>query len=1377
MKPILFEDIKFDSKWKYENSKTKSYFKSGVIPGVLIYNTVGGEFELVDSEEGIKILAQAYNAGGFNDGDYIHVLDVTNLTKASYKARQFFLNSIKQLNIKNNTRPKVTYICATRYWLRAIILFAEKFLNQNFVLVSNVAEAFKKIKKAENLSEISKNTKNDNETVTISKSEINKIIELTSSKVWGITDSEEEQDLIPKGSPLNQLYHSIKIMTSDLEETRNSEKLISEEKNKSLLQQKLLANISLEFTKLGKFQDNMNNALRLIGEFTKVSRIYIFKDIDNGKLAKNTYEWCNANVKPLIDSNSIISYQSVPSFKKRLKEKGSFFSEKINKLPQDLKDIIEPRENKSILIFPIYINRKFFGFIGFDECEKNRKWEESEIEFLGTITNIISTVIERRKTEMALKESEEQHRAIIESTSEGCWAIDSNNITIDVNDSLCKMLGYTREEMIGKSPLEFVDEENAKIFISQAQPIPNVFNRRYEITLKSKLNEDVFVIVNSTTLYDKDGIVIKSFAFVTDITKQEKDKQLLYESEEKFKAISSSANDGIVLMDNVGNVSYWNKAAEKIFGYSEDEIIGKNLHELLTPQKYRDVQNKAFAHFRNTGKGDALGKTIEIEAIRKGGEVFPIELSLSPLKINGLWNAVGMVKDITERKQIEQVLKERERDLQIILNSNTDVVFILDKFGNQLYFNDQMEVLFGYSKEEALGTSFAKYVPKKELSKYLGKLKEIFKTKKVELFESAVIHKNGTIIPIEVGGRIIEYKGKLAALGSIRDITERKKTEQALKESEDKHENLLNNLDELVVEQDINGTIIFVNKVAETIFGVPTSEIINKPFETLFKKNSYSKIEDAFKKTLNGESSQYELELKTNHIGIFTNTPMIDKSGNIIGVISLGRDVTESKKAEKALKESREQYSTLLNNLNDIVFEIDMEGKVLFTNPIAETIMGKPISEILDTPFYKFYDKKSQIKIYRAYREVFEEQRTSKNLSDSDRNKETVNSGIVELELKLKSGKLLFVKTTPIIGNDGAIIGHRGIARDITEQKKAELALLESEEKFRILFEKSDDAILVIDEGKFVDCNQSVVDLFGYSNKEEILNTHPSQLSPKQQPDGELSFQKAERMMELSLLNGSNHFEWTHTRANGKDFLAEVWLTAIPYKGIDIIHVVLRDITNRKKKEEELNEYRYNLEKLVNKRTEELIEHQEKLEDIVEERTLQFQQSEARFRSLLDNSIDAIMRFDENLRLTYVSPSIKRLTGFSQEIFLGKSREKLGFPKALNEVWNNAIRKVFNSRTKARLEFELPNNKWIDWSLVPEFDENGEVESVLTSARDITERKKDESLLRIKTEELEMFNKTMLNREMRMIELKEEVNELAKKLNQPPPYNTIWREE
>jgi PAS domain S-box-containing protein len=138
----------------------------------------------------------------------------------------------------------------------------------------------------------------------------------------------------------------------------------------------------------------------------------------------------------------------------------------------------------------------------------------------------------------------------------------------------------------------------------------------------------------------------------------------LRSSEEKFRSISSSAQDAIIMMDSNGLITYWNEAAEKIFGYNPDEIIGKELHALLTPQKYYESSLKGLRLFRETGEGNAIGKTLELSALRRDGTEFPVELSLSAVFIQNNWVAIGILRDITERKLAEEKLYEINRHLE-----------------------------------------------------------------------------------------------------------------------------------------------------------------------------------------------------------------------------------------------------------------------------------------------------------------------------------------------------------------------------------------------------------------------------------------------------------------------------------------------------------------------------------------------------------------------------------------------------------------------------------------------------------------------------------------------------------------------------------------
>lgn len=130
------------------------------------------------------------------------------------------------------------------------------------------------------------------------------------------------------------------------------------------------------------------------------------------------------------------------------------------------------------------------------------------------------------------------------------------------------------------------------------------------------------------------------------------------ESEERFKSIANTAQDAIIMIDNSGLITFWNSSAENIFGYPAEEAIGKNLHALLAPARFHGAHKKAFPEFQTTGKGAAVGKNIELAALRKNGNEFPIELSLSSVFLKNSWNAVGIIRDISEKKLAQKTAEE-----------------------------------------------------------------------------------------------------------------------------------------------------------------------------------------------------------------------------------------------------------------------------------------------------------------------------------------------------------------------------------------------------------------------------------------------------------------------------------------------------------------------------------------------------------------------------------------------------------------------------------------------------------------------------------------------------------------------------------------------
>ncbi len=141
-------------------------------------------------------------------------------------------------------------------------------------------------------------------------------------------------------------------------------------------------------------------------------------------------------------------------------------------------------------------------------------------------------------------------------------------------------------------------------------------------------------------------------------------EEKLRESEAKYQTITDAATAAIIMMDGEGKITFWNPAATKIFGYAKEEAIGQDLHLLLSSDKYHPQYRKGFAQFKQTGKGPFIRNIIELTAKRKDGSTFPIGLSLSAIKLKGKWHAIGIIRDITQRKQAEAALKQAYSELE-----------------------------------------------------------------------------------------------------------------------------------------------------------------------------------------------------------------------------------------------------------------------------------------------------------------------------------------------------------------------------------------------------------------------------------------------------------------------------------------------------------------------------------------------------------------------------------------------------------------------------------------------------------------------------------------------------------------------------------------
>jgi PAS domain S-box-containing protein len=191
----------------------------------------------------------------------------------------------------------------------------------------------------------------------------------------------------------------------------------------------------------------------------------------------------------------------------------------------------------------------------------------------------------------------------------------------------------------------------------------------------------------------------------------------LRESEERFRNLAGSASDAIIVMDGGGHVSFWNEAAQKIFGYTKNEAVGKDLHRLLVPEKYQEAFQKGFGRFKVSGQGEAIGKTLELSALRKDAIEFPIELSLSSFQLKDEWHAVGIVRDISDRRLAESERLQKER-----------MQGVLEMAGAACHeLNQPVQSILGYSELllERISEDNAAYGNAKTISEQVNRMRSI----------------------------------------------------------------------------------------------------------------------------------------------------------------------------------------------------------------------------------------------------------------------------------------------------------------------------------------------------------------------------------------------------------------------------------------------------------------------------------------------------------------------------------------------------------------------------------------------------------------------------------------------------------------------------
>ena len=439
----------------------------------------------------------------------------------------------------------------------------------------------------------------------------------------------------------------------------------------------------------------------------------------------------------------------------------------------------------------------------------------NKIEYLGKDADLIIlhdvTKSKQRQTQMLAKiaekgeqckKTEDKYLKLFLESTDAIFIANYNGTIVDCNPAASLLVGMKRSELIGKHydilhAETLMGEEGKKELREQTK---SCLANPVETRMITKKGDTKYVSIR-ISLFEFKG---KKFLQGTlrDVTERRLMEQAMQEKEKKFYGITNSVKDAIVLVDEEAKVTYWNPAAEKIFGFLSSEVTGKSIHALVVPnsmcQEGKERIEYSVKIFGETGTGYFTVGNVELIGRRKDGSEFPVELSLSPIKLDGKWSAVGVIKDVSDRKKTEEKTRQVEQRYHTFFNQAPLGVLVVDpETGEFIEYNDFAHSQLGYSREEFSTMSVFDIEAKESPEETRTHLLKLAKTGSGE-FETRHRTKNGEIRNVIVTIKAIEFLGKNLFHCVFHDITEIKKIQIELGKYSQKLEDLVEHRTELL---------------------------------------------------------------------------------------------------------------------------------------------------------------------------------------------------------------------------------------------------------------------------------------------------------------------------------------------------------------------------------------------------------------------------------------------------------------------------------------------------------------------------------------------------------------------------------------------------
>ncbi|RMF90439.1 MAG: PAS domain S-box protein [Methanobacteriota archaeon] len=775
----------------------------------------------------------------------------------------------------------------------------------------------------------------------------------------------------------------------------------------------------------------------------------------------------------------------------------------------------------------------------------------------------------------------------------------------------------------------------------------------------------------------------------------------LAESEERYRTLVEESQDAIVIVDESGGIVVFNRAAERMLGYTREEALGRRPEELYIPEEHLPRHGKGLERMRKSGEGRLRGRTIEAQARRKNGENFPIEISFFTFTTSQGRFTGSIIRDITKRKAAEEALRESEERYRSLVDTSPDMIAIHDE-ERILYINPAgAEMLGAKSPDEVIGKGILDFVHPDHREELVALMHRIpYDEAHSDFVEGRFVRRDGSVIDYEIFASPTTYKGKRARQIVLRNITPRKEAEEEIRRSREEWERIFTSISDSVMILDLEHRILAVNPAAMRLTGLSEKELLGRRCYEIFHCTDHPPEGCPHERLVKSRHPEtVDMEMEALH-GTFlvTVAPILDAQGRMVKTLHIAKDITERKRAEEALRESEERYRRLSDaSLEGIA--IHEKGKILDANQTFADMFGYELNEVIGMNALDLAAPKSRElvmeKILSGYEKPYEaiglrkdgttfigeispkkvrykgrdvrlaairditerkraeeEIRRLKDFSENVINEAPVLIAVFDRDFRVRVwnsfserytqvpkekilGRNLFevipslkklgweevfrkvietgepysvedyeitrtfgphkgekwyqnITLKPLI-EDGEVTGLIETIVDVTDRKHAEEALRESEERYRTLIEASEDYVFALDtEGTFIFANQKAIDTFGDLIGQPFTVPVPEEYHDVVRKNFARRMKgEAVEPYEIEVLDKKGRRRWVEI--SGAPLVREGKLVGAVY--------FQKDITERKRAEEELERHRLHLEELVRERTRELEEANRRLQE------------------------------------------------------------------------------------------------------------------------------------------------------------------------------------